>query len=163
MRCYFVVPIVALFSGSSIWPQSVAAATLDQTAIINFVRMEVPRALNYEQGDRESLMDAENDFTPDGWREFVTWLDGYLDEQGAPTHSSRFTPTGDPVVKRREDGAVRLTLPGTLKQQSKNSYGGISTTTYRVTIDVQVGGSPLKIQHMKTSTCGGASRAASCQ
>ena len=48
----------------------------------------------------------------------------------------------------------RLAVRGTLKQQTKNAYGGILAATYVVTVDVEVGGSPLKIRHLKTTTCG---------
>ena len=68
--------------------------------------------------------------------------------------SSLFTGAGDVVVKSAENGVTRLTIPGTLKQQSKNAYGGLSTTTYRVMVNLQVGGSPLKVQHLETKTCG---------
>ena len=78
----------------------------------------------------------------------------YVDDKGSPTGSSFFTSTGDAVVKSQEAGAVRLAMQGTLKQQSKNAYGGLSTTTYRVTVDIEVGGNPLKIRHLKTTTCG---------
>jgi hypothetical protein len=113
--------------------------------------------LNYDQGNLASLTDAQNDFTSDGWREFMQWLQGYLDSSGAPTGSSRFSSTGDPEVKHQENGETRITISGILKQESKNAYGGISKATYRVTVDTQVGGNPLKIQHLKTIICVGAS------
>ena len=154
----FVVLIVAVFLGGPRWVQTASVAKTDQAAIVAFTQKAVARALDYDQGDRGSLMDAQDDFTPDGWREFMQWLQGYLDSKGAPTGSSLFTSTGDPVVKHQENGVTRLTIPGILKQES-----GISKTTYRVAIDAQVGGNPLKIQHLKTITCGGASTVASCE
>src|SRR5258708_25719735 len=95
-------------------------------------------------------MDGQDDFTSDGWRELMQWLEGYLDGNGAPTGTSLLTSTGDPVVKRQENGVTRLTIPGILKQESKNAGGGISKTTYPVTLDVQVGGTPFEIHHLKT-------------
>src|SRR6266404_1909297 len=127
MRNTFVVVIVAIFLCGSM--QTTHGTKTDQAAVI--------------------------DFTSDGWREFMQWLEGYLDGNGAPTGSSLFTLTGDPVVKRQENGVTRLTIPGILKQESKNAGGGISKATYRVTIDVQVGGNPFKIQHLKTIICVG--------
>ena len=159
----FVLLTVAVFLGGPGWAQSAPVAKTDQAAIVNFTQKAVARALDYDQGDRGSLMDAQDDFTPDGWREFMQWLQGYLDSKGAPTGSSLFTSTGDPIVKHQENGVARVTIPGILKQESKNTYGGISKTTYRVEIDAQVGGNPLKIQHLKTITCGGASIVASCE
>jgi hypothetical protein len=159
----FVLLIVAVFLGGPGWAQSASVAKTDQAAIVDFTQKAVARALDYDQGDRGSLMDAQDDFTPEGWREFIQWLQGYFDSKGAPTGSSLFTSTGHPVVKHQENGVTRLSVPGILKQESKNTYGGISKTTYRVAIDAQVGGNPLKIHHLKTITCGGASTVASCE
>ena len=154
MRYSWVVLVVTFGLANPRWPQNVLAVTTDQTAAIDFVQKAVPRALDYDQGNRQSLVDVEDDFTPDGWREFMKWLAGFLDDKGAPTGSSRFTATGATVVKSKGNDAIRLAIPGTLKQQSKNAYGGLSTTTYRVTVDVEVNGNALKIQYLQTRTCG---------
>ena len=154
MRYSLVVLVVTFGLANPRWPQNVLAVTTDQTAAIDFVQKAVPRALDYNQGNRETLMDAEENFTPDGWREFMNWLAGFLDDKGAPTGSSSFTATGAAVVKSQGNGAIHLAIPGTLKQQSKNVYGGLFTTTYRVTVDIELSGNPLKIQHLKTTTCG---------
>lgn len=144
-----------VFRRIGIWiPANVSATTTDETLTADFVHKAVQRALDYDQGNRQSLMDVQDDFTLQGWREFMESLSGFVDEQGAPTGSSVFTAAGKAIVKTRERGMVRLAIPGTLKQQSKNSYGGLSTTSYRVMVDVQVGGNPLKIQHLQTRTCG---------
>lgn len=154
MRHSLIVLAVALFLGSANWAPNASADGADQSAVVEFAQKAVPRALNYDQGKRESLIDAKQDFTPDGWRTFMKWLDGYVDDKGAPTGSSLFTATGKAVVKSQENGAVRLAIPGTLKQQTRNARGGLSATTYHVTVDVQVGGNPLKIQHLTIKTCG---------
>jgi hypothetical protein len=158
MRNSFAVLIVAVFLGGPRWLQTASGAKTDQAAIVDFTQKAVARALDYDQGNRGSLMDAQDDFTSDGWREFMQWLDGYLDAKGAPTGSSLFTSTGDPVVRHQENGVSQLTIPGILKQES-----GISKATYRVSIDVRVGGSPFKIQYLKTITCGGASTVPCCE
>jgi len=154
MRYSLVVVVVTFGLGDPGWPQRLLAATTDQTAAIDFVQKAVPRALDYDQGNHESLVDAKDDFTPDGWREFMKWLAGFLDDKGAPTGSSLFSATGAAVVKSNGIDIIRLAIPGTLKQQSKNAYGGLFTTTYRVTVEIEVSGNPLKIQHLKTTTCG---------
>ena len=136
------------------WSSLIAGLVLGQLAVVDFAKAAIPRALNYEQGNRSSLIDAQDDFTPEGWQEFMTWLHEYVDDKGAPTGSSLFTSTSDAVVKSQEAGAIRLAIQGTLKQQSKNANGGLSTTTYRVTVDIEAGGNPLKIRHLKTTTCG---------
>jgi hypothetical protein len=150
MRYSLIVLVVTFGLRNPTSPQSVLAAT-EQTAAIEFVQKAAPRALDYVQGNRESLMDAEEDFTPDGWREFMKWLAGFLDDKGAPTGSSLFTATGAAVVKSIGNDAIRLAIPGTLKQ---SAYGGLSRTTYQVTVDVEVNGNPLKIRHLQTRTCG---------
>src|SRR5437867_11451415 len=150
MRHSLVVLVVTFGLGNPASPQSVLPAKRDQTAAIDFVQKVVPRALDYDQGNRQSLMDAEEDFTPDGWREFMKWLAGFLEDKGSPTGSSLFTATGAPVVKSIGNDAIRLAIPGTLKQ---SAYRGLSTTAYRVTVEVEVNGKALKIQHLQTRTC----------
>jgi hypothetical protein len=117
-----------------------------QTApdIPGFVRTAVARALNYNQGDRPSLVDAQDDFTTDAWREFMRRMDGWLDENGAPLGNSSFTATGDAIIKGYDLGVMHLTIPGTLKQSQNQS-----STTYQVLVDVQVSGIPPKITHLE--------------
>ena len=102
MRNSFVVLIVAVFLGGPRWVQTASEAKTDQAAIVDFTQKAIARALDYDQGNRGSLMDAQDDFTSDGWREFMQWLQGYLDGSGAPTGSSVFTPTGDAIMKHQE-------------------------------------------------------------
>src|SRR2546426_659712 len=84
--------VVALSLGSLGWSQSVSAATADQTAAIDFAQKAVQWALDYDQGKRESsMMDAQDEFAPEGWREFMTWLDGYIDDKGARLFSLTLT------------------------------------------------------------------------
>ncbi|HXH47927.1 MAG TPA: hypothetical protein VNM47_01010, partial [Terriglobia bacterium] len=95
MRHSLIVIAIAFCLGSANWAQIASADGADQSAAVEFAQEAVPRALNYDQGKRESLTDAQQDFTPDGWREFMKWLTGYVDDKGAPTGSSLFTATGD--------------------------------------------------------------------
>ena len=145
MRYAWMMCVVALFLGTLGISQSVWPATPDQDDVIDFAQKAVPLALNYDQGNRDSLVDAQNDFTTEGWSEFMMWLDGFVDAQGAPTGSSHFTVTGDVLVKSHTNGVTRLSVPGTLKQEST----GRATTTYRVVVDVEVSDNPLKIRHLK--------------
>ena len=160
---YFIVFIGVSLLGGPAPVQAVPQSTTDQAAILNSAQGAVARALNYDQGDSRSLIDAENDFTVDGWREFMKRMDGWLDDKGAPQGSSHFTSMGETVVKIQQNGVVRLIIPGVLKQEVKNAYGGISSSTYRVVIDVQAVSNPFKIVQLETRTCGGTTTAASCQ
>jgi hypothetical protein len=145
-------------AGGPGWVQAALPAAPGQDAAADFAPKAVVRALDYKQGDRDSLMDAKEDFTTGGWNEFMKRLDGWLDENGAPLGGERFTPTGNAIVKSRENGVIFLSIPGTL-QQTQNK----SRTTYRVVVKVQLGGNPARIEHLEPITCGGASTAMACK
>jgi hypothetical protein len=138
-------------------------AASDRTAIVDFAQKAAVRTLDYNQGDRNSLMDAQEDFTTEGWKEFMKWLNGWLDDKGAPLGSSKFSPTSEALVKDEDSGVLRLKIPGTLRQISRNEGGGVIGATYRAVIEIQAGGNPVKILHLKVTTCGGASTVQSCE
>jgi hypothetical protein len=148
--------VVASLSGS-LGPSIAIAASADQTAIIAFAQNAAVRALDFNQADLPSLMDARDDFTPAGWTEFIAHMDGYLDEYGAPQFNQNFVGAGDAVLKASRDAGaehvVSLAMPGTLKQTTTLKYK--SSATYRVRVDVVVGGTPPKIEHLKPIICGG--------
>jgi hypothetical protein len=119
--------------------------TKDQAAVVNFAQSAAVRALDFEQGNLQSLLDARDDFTLDGWNDFMKHMRGYVDAKGVPQFSQRFVPSGDPVLIDEKDGIVHLTIRGRLKQTHD-----ISSTTYdHVEIDVRVGGTPMRIQHLE--------------
>ncbi len=142
---------------------SASLSAMNQAAIVDSVQEIVVRALDFNQDDRESLTDAQADFTPDDWSEFIKHIGGWLDDKGAPTFSSNFTPSGSALDISQANGVIRFTIPGILKQQSRNVSGGVSTTTYRAEIDAQAVGDPVKIEYLKPRTCGGASTVPSCR
>jgi hypothetical protein len=115
------------------------------------------RALNFDQGDGDGLNRARTDFTPRGWDEFMKTMQGFLDNKGAPTFSSKFVPAGDPVIVSEESGTIRLKIPGTLTQTA-----GGSRTTYRLHLEVTAAGTPPKLDHLGQVTCGAASAANYC-
>jgi hypothetical protein len=150
MRCC-MLPLLALLAAGPSVAQNARPAAADGDALVALAQKTVVRALNYKQGSRESLMDAKDDFTAEGWSEFMKRMNGWLDDKGAPLGSQTFTPTGAAVVKSREDGVTHLSIPGTLRQiQNKSS------TTYRVRVDVQLGGEPMRIEHLETIMGSGA-------
>jgi hypothetical protein len=116
----------------------------DTAAVIDSVQKAVVRALNYSQGDRQSLIDAQDDFTADGWREFMKRMEGFLDSKGAPLGSSSFMPSGNAVITDQQNGVIHLMVPGVLKQSQNQS-----ATTYRLMVDVRIAGNPVKITHLE--------------
>jgi hypothetical protein len=150
MRVHFVMLLsAALVSGPAL-AQTTAEPTPGQAAIVGLVHKAVVRALNFDRGDLERLRGARHDFTPEGWREFMKRLDGWLDDRGAPTFSSSFVASGDPTIVSQSEGVLHITIPGTLKHSQNGS-----STTYRVVVEVQAAGQPMKIAHLKQSMCGG--------
>ena len=135
---WFVVLLVSPMAHAAQSP------SLDQATLVEVVQQAVVRALEYTQGDRESLMDAEGDFSPEGWSEFMGRLNGWLDAGGAPLGSSRFLPAENAKVNASDDGVLRLTIPGTLEQRQD-----ASRTTYQVEVDVEAGGDPVSIRHLR--------------
>jgi len=119
--------------------------TKDQAAVVKFAQSAAVRALDFEQGNLQSLLDARDDFTLDGWNDFMKHMRGYVDAKGVPQFSQSFVPFGDAKVIDEESGIVHLTILGRLKQTHDSS----STTYDHVEIDVRVGGTPIKIQHLE--------------
>jgi hypothetical protein len=152
MRCYIVF-VIALLICSPWLAQSASTTETDEDTVVAFAKKVVVQALDYQQGDRESLMDAKEDFTECGWSEFMKRMDGWLDNKGAALSSESFIPEGDTVVKSLDNGIVRLSIPGTLKQSQNKS-----STTYRVVVDVQLSGEPRKIEHLEIRTGAGTVR-----
>jgi hypothetical protein len=149
MRIRLIVLFTMLFAGVSAFGQS-------QEATVAFAQKAAVRAVNFHEGDAESLTRARGDFTPEGWKDFVKHMEGYLDAKGAPAFDSSFVPIGDARVLDEKDGIVHMRIPGTLKQGSK-----ASSTTYRAALDVRAGGNPIKIERLEQITCARTSTA--CQ
>lgn len=143
MRWKCVVVCCAVLFSRSLLAQA-KTATEDQAAV-QFAQSAAVRALNFEQGDLKSLMDAQGDFTPDGWNDFMKHMKGYVDAKGVPQFSQSFVPSGDATVIDKEAGIIHLTMLGKLKQTHNSS----STTYNHVEIDVRVGGTAIKIQHLE--------------
>ncbi|MGN2248120.1 hypothetical protein ACFWZ3_15675 [Frateuria sp. GZRR35] len=152
--------VLAAFVTSQSFAQELAR---DQAKLVQQATTVSLRALQFTQGDLASLLDAKSQFTPGGWAEFMKKLDGWQDETGAATFSSRFVPSGPALDVRRHDGVVDLTIPGVLEQENRNPYGGVSTTKYRAEIDLRLAEALGKITHLKQRTCGSAGSHPSCR
>ena len=155
----FVTSIVAsaLIVTLALFAQNPGPNKADQAAIVRAAQDAAFRALNFHQGDVASLMRARADFTPDGWKDFMKHMEGFIDQKGAPTFTSHFTPSRSATVLDDKDGVVRFRVPGTLTQSNN-----LGRTTYRAAIEVYAtrdrlihGGKAIKIQRLEQITCVG--------
>jgi hypothetical protein len=119
-------------------------SALAQTAV-ELAEKAAVRALNFTQGDAQSLRRARSDFRPEGWNEFVKSMRGFIDDKGAPAFSSSFVSSGKAAVISEEEGVIHLKIPGPLTQ----TQGGSRTTYGHSAIDVKAGGTPVKIEHLE--------------
>src|SRR3954466_8423484 len=81
---YFFVLIATLRPGSAALGQGAAGPATEQASIVSFAQSGISRALNYAQGDGQSLVDAKDDFSAAGWIEFMKRMDGWLDDSVGP-------------------------------------------------------------------------------
>src|SRR5215469_1820982 len=133
----------------------------DRATIISAAQKEAVEALNFRQGDRAGLQHTRSYFTAEGWKSFIEHMQGFLDKNGAPTFTSKFAATKEPVFLDEKNEVVHFRIPGTLTQ-----IQGASKTTYRGALEVYAvrdlmlhGGNAIKIQHLEEIACAGASSA----
>lgn len=150
MRVHVLVLLGVVLLATPALAQTPAVPDAEQAAAVAVVQKAVVRALNFNQGDLEHLRGSRADFTPDGWKEFMKHLDGFLDDKGAPIYNSSFVQSGGPTIVSQGDGVLQLTMTGTLKQTQK-----AMSTTYPIAVEVRAVGKPLKIEHLKQNICGG--------
>lgn len=162
MRGHFKVFAITVFLGAPVFAQNATPPRLDQATIVGFSQKAAIAALNFQQGDAVGFGRAHDDFTSDGWKDFLKHMEGFLDENGAPTFTSSFAAARDAAVLDEKEGVLHLRIPGTLTQSNN-----LGRTTYRAAIEVfvlrnrTVGGRLIKIQRLQQITCAGASKA--CQ
>src|SRR5690242_10533877 len=128
----FGIFFAAFLAGLSISAKAQTAAT-DHPSIIAFAQKAAVRAVDCRQGDAASLTDAQNDFTADGWKDFMKHMEGFLDAKGAPTFTAIFVPSKGARWIDEKEGLAHVRLPGTLKQTHDHSI-----TSYRGDLDVYV-------------------------
>ncbi len=152
---------VLILAAAPFSAQAQNPAKADQMTVVRVAEKAAIAALNFRQGDAAGLARARADFTPEGWKEFMQHMQGFLDQQGAPTFTSTFVPSKGPTVLGEEQGVVHFRIPGKLTQSSN-----LGRTIYRAAIEVYArrdllihGGRPIKIQRLEQITCGGASTA----
>jgi hypothetical protein len=144
MKIHFVPAILTL---STVFAAQVAAQSTSHssTAVIEDTAVH---ALSFEKGDFVGFNKAKASFTPQGWEDFLKTMQGFLDDKGAPTFSSKFVPADHGLATKTPNGSSILKIPGTLTQTQGNSR-----TTYRLRLDVKYVGTPPKIEHLDQVTC----------
>lgn len=152
IRC---LALLLLFPFTVALAQSGSSAVSDQA--LQSIQKSVFRALNFSQGDGGALNQAKAGFTPQAWADFLKHMSGFLDDKGAPTFTQKFEAAGPAVVISSASDSVRLKIPGTLTQ-----IQGVSRTTYRLRVEVQAAGNPLRIEHLEQVTCSGKEAATYC-
>jgi hypothetical protein len=140
---------LAALLGAALLGGPALAQTTQEPDSVAAVQKAVVRVLNFERGNLARLSGARAHFTPAGWKAFMKHLDGWLDDNGAPTYTSSFVPSGDATIVSQGAGALQLTIPGTLKQTQ-----GASSTTYRIVVNVRATGTPPRIDQLKQTICG---------
>jgi len=133
-----------------------SAPNREQANIVAFAEPAAVRAVNFREGDAAGFTGSRKEFTDDAWNHFITHMQGFLDEKGAPAFTSTFIGSGPAKVLDENNGVVRFRIPGTLTQSNK-----LGKTTYRAALEVSAGGKPVRIQKLEQITCAGASPA--CQ
>lgn len=161
MRENLIVAVIAVLISFPALAQSAAQTTSEQAAAVDFGQKAAIAALNFQQGDAAGFNRARDNFTADGWKDFMKHMVGFLDQKGAPTYTSSFVAKRDATVLRESEGVLRIRIPGTLTQSNE-----IGRTTYRrAAIEVDLlrdpasDEKPVKIQLLKSITCLGASTA----
>lgn len=162
MRVDLRLIVIAVLLSVRGFAQDAVSSAPDRATIIGFAQKAAVAALNFQQGDAVGFTRARGDFTPDGWKDFIKHMEGFLDQKGAPTFTSSFVAAHPATVLDETAGVFHLRIPGTLTQSSN-----LGRTTYRAAIEVYVlpnqapGGRAIKIQRLEQITCAGASTA--CQ
>jgi hypothetical protein len=160
-RAHAITLFVAAVACVAPIPRAVAqtanADTAAKSANVAFAERVAVRALRFAEHDAKSLAASRSDFTDSAWTSFLKQFDGFLDATGAPQFSSLFTPAGPAVVVGGRGGIVHVKIPGDLTQTSR-----ASRTTYRVAVDAEVSGAPLKVRHLTWTTCAGESARRYC-
>lgn len=139
--------IVAVLLGLPVFAQN--GSQSHRSELIDYAKKSAVSAVNFKQGDLAGFNSVRPLFTLEGWNDFLHHNDGFLDQNGAPTFTSKFAATGDAKIVDDANGRLHLRIPGTLTQNNE-----IGKTTYRaVTLDVIVSGTSGKIEKLEQVMC----------
>jgi hypothetical protein len=145
----FILTLLAVFfAAKATFAQYKTPTTTDESAIVAMAQQVTIQALNFQEGDVQAFTRLRTQFTAEGWAAFMKHMEGWSDAKEAPKFTSSFTPTGNAIVAGRENGNLRIRIPGLLKQTHNKS-----STTYRSYVEVLAGGEPIKIRHLEQVAC----------
>src|SRR5262249_10950671 len=130
MRAESKLLFVAVLVSIPAFAQNATRTRSDQATIAGLGQKVAIAALNFQQGDAVGFTRSREDFTTDGWKNFVKSMEGFLDQKGAPTFTSSFVAARDATVVDEKEGVLHLRIPGTLTQSSN-----LGRTTYRAAIE----------------------------
>lgn len=151
-RCTILV--AAAFLSQLCFAQTPGSQNSEQAKLTLSIQKAAVAALNFRQGDATGFNRARADFTAEGWKDFLTHMQGYLDAEGAPTFTSSFVVKHDARLLDEKNGLLHLRIPGSLTQTSKLGRAVYDPAALDVYADQEA-----KIQRLKQITCLGASKA----
>lgn len=161
MRLHREVVTLALLVSIGSFGQDTDRAKSDRERSVALAQRAALAAVNFRQGDAAGFARARAEFTPDGWKDFVKHMEGFLDEKQAPTFTSSFIAARDARVLDENNGVLHLKVPGKLTQSNqlgKTTYDRAAIEAY-VLRDQTAGGTSVKIQRLEQITCAKASMA----
>ncbi|HEV2492302.1 MAG TPA: hypothetical protein VG204_04435 [Terriglobia bacterium] len=151
-RCTILV--VAVFLSQLCLAQTPSSQNSEHAKFTLSIQKAAVAALNFRQGDATSFNRARADFTADGWKDFLTHMQGFLDAKGAPTFTSSFVVKHDARLLDEKNGLTHLRIPGSLTQSNKLGRTIYDPAAIEVYADKEA-----KIQRLQQITCLGASKA----
>jgi hypothetical protein len=57
------------------------------------------------------IVRARDNFTPEGWKDFMRPMEGFLDRKGTPIFTSSFVATRDATVVDEKECVLHLRIP----------------------------------------------------
>ncbi|HEV2493233.1 MAG TPA: hypothetical protein VG204_09200 [Terriglobia bacterium] len=103
----------------------------EQAKLTLSIQKAAVAALSFRQGDATSFSRARADFTADGWKDFLTHMQGFLDAKGAPTFTSSFVVKHDARLLDERNDLIHLRIPGSLTQSNKLGRTVYDPAAYR--------------------------------
>lgn len=149
---------LATFLGLVCLAQAPASSGSGEGRNIISIQKVAVAALNFREGDAAGFNRAHADFTSEGWKDFLTHMQGFLGAKGAPTFTSSFIVKHAAMLLDEKNGVLHVKIPGSLTQSNKlgrtvYDHAAIEVYAFR---DQSAG--RIKIQKLEQITCRDASK-----